>query len=283
MKQRSKLFSCYWPVVQFAATLAAVCFPVAPICRADLIQDVSSNTSVAVAEGSTLNVSFGTWTYASNNAGYSPDPLNLQIQAYAQIPTGNASYIPGTNSQYYSGYLFSGYLESTDGSVIARLDDSSADRLGLAAGSIVLKPGMVAGQQIAVLSANLALTQSAAAALFGNGATSAWTADAVLVLTNEGDPVTFAMPGASSVRSAFGEPSLSGAGPVQTGGITLQVTLDQPAGVSQQSTIGQQVTLGQAAPSSIVSSVPEPGSAALILVALASGGAFMSRNRSKKS
>jgi hypothetical protein len=262
--------------------LAAVCFPIAPMCRADLIQDVSSNTSVTVGKNSALQVSFGTWTYASNNAGHSPDPLNLQIQAYAQLPISNASYIPGTNSQYYSGYLFSGYLESTDGSVIARLDDPDADRLGLAPGSVILKTGNVSGEQVAALSANLALTQSAAADLFGSAATRAWTADAILVLTNEGDSVTFAVPGASSVRSAFAEPGLSGAGPVQTGGITLQVRLDQPGTIAQRVTVAQQDATAQA-PSSVVSTVPEPGTAALLIVALVSGGSFMSRNRLKKS
>lgn len=252
-----------------AANSVACCIWFAGCLRADLITDVSTSTSVTVANGSGIEVSFGTWTYAANNPGYASTPLSIQFDAYAAAPSSALLNVPGTNMQYYSGYVFTGYVESANGGVIATLDDPAADRLGLPAGSIVLSPAMYTNnsgsQEFAALCANLTLTQSAAAALFGSAATSAWTADAVLVLTNKGAPVTFEAGGNTTVRSAFVEPSLSGAGPAQTAGVTLDVQLDQP---------------GFSARSLVVSSVPEPASAALMIGgALSIAAIFWYRSR----
>lgn len=252
--------------------IAALIAVLPALGRADLITNVSSSASVTVATGASIDVSFGTWTYAANNPGYSPAPLNIQFQAYAAAPSSAVLNVPGTNQQYYSGYLSTGYVESTDGSVIATLDDPYADKLGLAKGSIVAGPALYAGdsgsQHFAALSASLALSQSAAAQLFGAAATQAWTSDAVLVLTNRGAPMTFEASNGAVARSAFVEPSLTGSGPVQTSGVTLSVQLDQP---------------GFALRSPSISSVPEPASAELMAAAGFLAGFAMLSYRSRKS
>jgi len=215
----------------------------------------TGQSAVTLNPGSELIISFGTWTYAANNPGYSPDPAFLQFEALGPQITTPLVAIPGTSAQYYSGYSMTAYLESPDASVMAPLIDPDAQLLGLPDGTLLFTPGTftAAGgvQQVAMLSAHVNLGQILAQSLFGAEAVLPWTADARIVIVNTGQAVTFGLGGPYSIQSGFIEPGLSGAGPAVTSGVTLSVVMDT------------------ASPEESTQNTPEPDTAGLIMWALA--------------
>lgn len=216
--------------------------------------NVSSQSSALLNPGAEMIIDFGLWTYHANNPGYSPDPTSLRFEALAPLIASPLSGIPGTSGQYFSGYSVTGYLESLDGSVETPLIDANAQRLGLPDGTLLLVPGSLVSagtiQDVAMLSASVTLSQILANSLFGDSAAASWAAGARIVLVNTGAPVTFGLGDGYSMRSAFLEPGLSGAGPATTSGVTLAV---------QMSEIAASEPNGSAI-------IPEPGTAQLLFL-----------------
>lgn len=188
---------------------------------------ITSDSVAILNPGAGMIISFGTWTYSSANPGYSVDPTSLTFQALGPQMATPLSAIPGTSAQYYSGYSLTGYVTSLDGSVVTPLIDQNARRLGLADGTLLLTPGTVVdaagSQQVAMLSAGVALSQTLAQSLFGAAANQLWMADAQIVLENFGPAITFGIGSGYSLKSAFLESGLGGAGPATTSGVTIAV------------------------------------------------------------
>jgi hypothetical protein len=132
---------------------------------------------------------------------------------------GPVASIPGTSGVYVSGILFSGTLESQDGSVSIPLTDSNATRLGLPAGDLLLTPGSRSGGSysgaIDLLSAAVTLSPQEAAALFASG-------EAVIHIQNTGAAITFGYAGVP-IGSDFSASLIGDGGAQSVGARVMQV------------------------------------------------------------
>jgi hypothetical protein len=191
--------------------------------------------------GSDLYVSFSVWNYAANNRDSSPYPTSVGLQLLGAQPSSSAlNVIPNSTNSYFSGYLLQGWLENSAGTVSSPFSNPDAVRLGLAAGSLLLEPGIFSGgtSPISVIEADAALTLNLSEQIFGPDVASRGS-NAVIHLRNVGQDLQIGMDGGYSLLSAISEPSVSGTGGVTTSGITR----------------GIQTT-----------AVPEPGSFTLLLL-----------------
>ena|ERR1017187_3957171 len=132
---------------------------------------------------------------------------------------GPVASIPGTSGVYMPGILFSGTLESQDGSISIPLTDSDATRLGLPAGDMLLTPGSRSGGSysgpIDLLSADVTISSLEAAALFASG-------EVVIDLHNTGAAITFGYPG-SPIASDFTASLISPDGSQSVGASVMEV------------------------------------------------------------
>jgi len=175
--------------------------------------------------------------YISSDTSY---PGEIQILLGGMPLGGPVVSIPGTSGVYVSGILFSGTLESQDGSVSIPLADPDAARLGLPAGDMLLTPGSRSGGSysgaIDLLSAAVALSPQEAAALFASG-------EAVIDLRNTGAAITFGYSGVP-IGSDFSASLISPGGAQSVGARVMQVDCAQ-------------------------AEAPEPGTIGLLLIGLA--------------
>jgi len=156
--------------------------------------NVTNDSQVTLGTNDSLLFSlFADYSSFSYGSTY---PGEIEMLLGGMPLSGPVASIPGTSSVYMPGILFSGTLESQDGSISIPLTDSNAARLGLPAGDMLLTPGSRSGGSysgpIDLLSAAVNLSPREAAALFASGA-------AVIDLRNTGAPITFGYSGSSMV------------------------------------------------------------------------------------
>jgi hypothetical protein len=165
---------------------------------------------------------------------------------------GPVASIPGTSGVYMPGILFSGTLESQDGSISIPLTDSDATRLGLPAGDMLLTPGSRSGGSysgpIDLLSADVTISSQEAAALFSSG-------EAVIDLHNIGADITFGYPG-SPIASDFTASLISPDGSQSVGARVMKVEC-------------------------IHTNTPEPGTIGLLIIGLTIIGTRLGKAMSK--
>jgi hypothetical protein len=146
-------------------------------------------------------------------------PGEIEMILGAMPLGGPVASIPGTSGVYMPGILFSGTLESQNGSVSIPLTDSDATRLGLPDGDMLLTPGSRSGGSysgpIDLLSAEVTLSSQEAAALFASG-------EAVIDLRNTGAAITFGYPG-SPIVSDFSASLISPDGSQSVGARVMNV------------------------------------------------------------
>jgi hypothetical protein len=176
--------------------------------------------------------------YSSCGQG-STYPAEIEMLLGGMPLGGPVASIPGTSGVYVSGILFSGTLESQDGSVSIPLTDPDATRLGLPAGDLLLTPGSLSGGSysgpIDLLSATVTLSPQEAAALFGSG-------EAVIELHNTGAAITFGYSGVP-IGSDFSASLISPCGAQSVGARVMQVE-------------------------SVHANAPEPGTIGLLIIGL---------------
>lgn len=214
------------PFARLLPLLLAVSYPLA----AGRI-DVGDQTFAWVQPGARVEIQFGVWSYGWNNPGYSPYPTQLGLEIIGQLPSSPAALVPDSTAAYFPGFLFTGWLESLDGTVAVPLYDPNADRLGLPIGTLLLAPGTFAAGgsplDVAVLAAFVAMPQSTSESLFGPNIGSRTNA-ARIRLDNIGDGFTLGIGPGYTVRNSVSEPGVAGLGPVQTAGATGQVVVSNP-------------------------------------------------------
>ena len=127
-----------------------------------------------------------------------------------------------------------------DGTVSAPFTNADALRLSLGVGSLIVEPGTQGGTPVAVIEADAVLTLGLSEQIFGPDVTSRGSS-AVIHLRNLGQDLQIGLDGGYSLLSAVREPSITGVGSTQTSGITQNIS---------------------------ASSVPEPGSFALLCFAM---------------
>jgi hypothetical protein len=220
--------------------------------------DVSSDSLVTLQNNNSLIFDLGMWNYAeqaSNDGLASPYPAEISVML-AGLPVDAAtSPISGTSAVYTPGILFSGDLESVDGSVVIPLVDCNAALLGLPTGDMVLTNGYTSGSSysgpISLLTASVVLSSAEAADLFAAGSLDPWSESFVLRLNNIGGNITFGYPGAS-IEDASSASLSSADGTLSVGAVPLQADLR---------------------------ATPEPGSVGLLLIGLAVIAAITARSR----
>ncbi len=226
--------------------------------RADTV-NLTEGPPFTFETGSDLYVRFSVWNYAANNSGSSPYPTSVGLQLLgAQPSTSTLNQVPNSSGTYFGGYLLQGWLESSDGSFSTPFTSPDASRLGLAAGSLLLSPGIFGSGNtpVAIIEADAALTMNLSEQIFGLDVASRGSS-AVIHLRNLGSNLQVGLDGGYSLLSAISEPSITGYGPVMTSGITQSM---------------------------LVTAVPEPGSfllfgAGACLLAGAGGTVFFKRSR----
>ena len=188
--------------------------------------------SIAPATASTINVTNDSLVtlqtndnllfYISDNSsgGHgSTYPGEIEMLLGSMPLGGPVSSIPGTSGVYMPGILFTGTLESQDGSISIPLTDSDATRLGLPAGDMLLTPGSRSGGSysgpIDLLSADVTISSLEAAALFASG-------EVVIDLHNTGAAITFGYPG-SPIASDFTASLISPDGSQSVGASVMKV------------------------------------------------------------
>jgi hypothetical protein len=232
------------------------------------ISSVTNLNSVTIPAGAELVINFGTWTYAANNPGYSPDPTVLSFEAYGAPIAGPVLAVPNSSAQYFSGYQFSGYLESADGSVIAPLNDPDASKSGYGAGTLLVTPGRYSGPDgtapVSVLSASITLSQSVSQTLFGTYVATPWMSSAKIVLKNTGPDFILGLGGNTPIGSLVQESGLHGAGPVDTAGVTLSVVLDRSGTAANAVSLNPILLNSILVNPILVNPVPEPRPALLL-------------------
>jgi hypothetical protein len=210
--------------------LAVLLASIAPAAASTI--DVTNNTTVTVGTNDDL-----LFYISSNNAssGQAPSyPGEIEILLGGMPLGGPVAPIPGTSGVYMPGILFTGTLESQDGSVSTPLTDSNAARLGLPNGDMLLTPGSRSGGSysgpIDLVSAEATISSQEAAALFASG-------EVVIDIHNTGAPMTFGYSG-SSIASDFSASMISPDGSQSRGGQVMQVDFVNPTATPEPGTIG---------------------------------------------
>jgi len=162
-------------------------------------------------------------------------PAQMQILLGGVPLSEPLASIPGTSGVYVPGILFSGTLESQDGSLSIPLTDPDATRLGLPAGDMLLTPGSRSGGSysgpIDLLSAAVTLTPQEAATLFTSG-------EAVIDLQNIGAAITFGYSGVP-IGNDFSASLISPGGAQSVGARVTQVDCAHPnADAPEPGTLG---------------------------------------------
>lgn len=169
-------------------------------------------STILVTENSQVTLSHGDRLLIEISAG-DATPAEVRIVLGGMPFGGPASPIPGTSGVYMSSILFSGTLESPDGSISIPLSDANAARLGLPSGDLLMVPGSHSGGSysgpVDLLSATATLISPDAAALFASG-------EAVIDLHNIGGSVTLGYAG-SHIANDFSA-SLVNSGGTQSWG-----------------------------------------------------------------
>jgi hypothetical protein len=132
---------------------------------------------------------------------------------------GPVASIPGTSGVYIPGILFTGAIESQNGSYSMPLTDPDATRLGLPDGDMLLTPGSRSGGaysgSIDLLSAAATLSPAEADALFSSG-------EVVIDVHNTGAAITFGYPG-TSIAGDFSASLIGQGGSQSVGARVVQV------------------------------------------------------------
>jgi hypothetical protein len=224
-----QLTARYLLLISLSATLAA----------ASTI-DVTNNSQVTLGAGDSL-----IFTLSGGDTSY---PGEIEMLLGGMPLAGPVASIPGTSGVYMPGILFSGALESQDGSDSISLTDSNAARLALPTGDIVLTPGSRSGGSysgpIDLLSAEVTLTAAESSALFSSG-------EVTIELQNIGAPITFGYPG-TSLASDFTASLISRDGGQSVGARVMNVEC-------------------------VRNNAPEPGTIGLLIIGLTVIGARLTR------
>lgn len=195
--------------------------------------DLTGRSLVTIRNGSELIVELGVSSYGKNNPTGSPYPTEIRLTLISpDITDRSAAVAPGTNIEYFPGFLFEGRLESQGGSLSVPLVDP-ASLLGPREGYLPVRRATVmlgSGEQIqvAVLDAVILLSRDTSEALFGANIWS-YAAAARVRLRNLGADFTVGIDKSRGVRTAIVVHSIRGSGPVETGGIVGRVTLESLA------------------------------------------------------
>jgi hypothetical protein len=202
--------------------------------------DVFPDSLVTMNAGDILVVQAGSSNYTFNATRYgisSPYPGQVWLMFGGLPASGPLAPVPGTSMVYTTGILFSGALESMDGSIVIPVVDPSAQRLGLPAGDMLLEPSYRSGGSYtgptSVLTASVAISSPEAAALFGSG-------EFLLRIRDLSGTMTFGFAG-SPIAGAVSISMISADGSFSVGAVPQSANL-QPA--------------------------PEPGTVALLLLGL---------------
>src|SRR5580658_784013 len=175
--------------------VAVLLVTIAP-AKASLL-DVTNDSLVPLGANDDLLFFISSDALSSGNGPSYPDEIEMLIGG---MPLGGpVASIPGTSGVYMPGILFTGTLESQNGSVSMPLTDSDAMRLGLPGGDMLMTPGSRSGGSysgpIDLLSAEATISSQQAAALFASG-------EVVIDIHNTGAPITFGYSG-SPISSDF--------------------------------------------------------------------------------
>lgn len=189
--------------------------------------DVTANSLVTLHHGGSLIFEAGAWNYGPQAASYgltSLYPGEISIMLGGLPVAGPVAPIPGTSSVYTTGALFSGTLESLDGSIVIPLVDPNAARLGLPNGDLLLGPGSRSGGSYtgptSILLASAVVSSAEAAALFASDTF-------VLRIRDLGGDITFGFPGAP-ITSALSASLISPGGTLSVGAIPLRAQMPTP-------------------------------------------------------
>jgi hypothetical protein len=205
--------------------------------KANLI-DVTNASQVTLGAGDSLIFYISSDLPSCGNQSQYPSEIEMIL---GSMPLGGpTASIPGTSGVYMPGILFTGTIESQNGSISIPLADPDAARLGLPAGDLLLAPGSQSGGPhsgpIDLLSAEVTLSSQEAAALFASG-------EVVIDLHNIGAPIPFGFSSAP-IATDFTASLVSSDGSQSVGARVMQVDC-------------------------IHNNAPEPGTIGLLLIGLA--------------
>lgn len=203
-------------------------FALLPALTAGVI-DVTDQQLVTLSHGSELAIHFGVWNYGRNNPTFSPYPSSLGLNIVGLRPALSAlTTMPGTTVRYADALLFTGALESLDGSFSVPLTNSYAALGGVSSRKITVQEGSISFGEDSPLAA-LILTAEASFSLetshrlFGPNIGN-YDDGAVLRLRNLGADFTIGMGSSYTVRNSIMVPSVRGAGNTETAGIIGRVS-----------------------------------------------------------
>ncbi len=180
--------------------------------------NVTGNSQVTLGNNDSL-LFYISSNFSSGGPGGLTYPTEIEMVLGGMPLGGPVSSIPGTSGVYMPGELFSGTIESQDGSVSIPLTDSDASRLGLPGGDMMLVPGSHNGGSYSgpadVITADVTLSSQEAAALFASG-------EAVIDLHNIGGNMTFGYAG-TPITNDFSASLISSNGAQSEGARVMQV------------------------------------------------------------
>jgi hypothetical protein len=166
-----------------------------------------------LASGAEMTVRFSIPNWSSTNSA-AEIPALIELQLMGPTPTGSTlASIPGSTSEYYSGILLKGWIQSLDGKVSSPLFDANAARLGLSQGSLVAEALYGAGTMI---DGEAYLSQNLAESLFGT------SGQAVFLIQNLGKNVTIGLGDGYGLSNAVLTP-ITSASYQQTSGSNQQL------------------------------------------------------------
>src|SRR5580658_1183243 len=120
-----------------SSLLVAVLFGTIAPAKVSLL-DVTNDSLVTLGANDDLLFFISSDSLSSGNGPSYPDEIEMLIGG---MPLGGpVASIPGTSGVYMPGILFTGTLESQNGSVSIPLADSNAARLGLLVGNMMPTP-----------------------------------------------------------------------------------------------------------------------------------------------
>jgi len=151
-------------------------------------------STIIVTENSTVTLSAGDSLLFSISASNVHNVSGIEMVLGGLPSDARVSPIPGTSGVYVSGILFTGTIESANGSISIPLIDPDATRLGLPGGDLLLTlAGYSSGSYsggIDLLSASATITTEQASALFSSG-------EAIIDLHEIRGTYTFGYPGST--------------------------------------------------------------------------------------